>query len=487
VNTALIQTFTYSTTWSTVNGNLDLWTSKQTIVTSQDQLRAGIVSSVNTYGYGPSSSGEPFPLFIPEAPPPDPNVPVEETVTYQDGGGTTLETKTKSWYNAQQPQSEQISMNGGPNSQTTYTYGAGGEVTEKDEYDFGATSATRKTVTNYQGFGTTPIFTIGPSIFDRPCQTIVYNGSGARYSETDYYYDNGATTTPCGTAGTPSVTSAGGSSLTGHDITNYEVGSSSPRGNLTQKTKWLNTGGSPVITYSYDETGQVVSITDPCGNATCSDMVPPTPASTTYSYADNFVSTNSGTFTNTAGSPPSSYRTNAYLTKITAPPTNSFSHIKTYAYGYNDGQLTESFDQNNQPTTYKFNDKFDRLTEIDFPDLGQTAYSYNDAPPISTTTTSLVSSSPSTVQKQSTVIFDGMGNTRKTELLTDPDGETYTRIAYDGLGKKYQSWNPTRCDPDANPTSCSGETTYGITTDTYDALGRIKTVGQQDGSTVSTS
>jgi YD repeat-containing protein len=93
----------------------------------------------------------------------------------------------------------------------------------------------------------------------------------------------------CGTAGTPSVSSPGGAGLTGHDETNYGVSSTTcagkacPRGNVTQKTQ-LSSTGSPVTTYTYDETGQVLSMIDPCGNAACSDMVGST-HTTTYSYA----------------------------------------------------------------------------------------------------------------------------------------------------------------------------------------------------------
>jgi YD repeat-containing protein len=155
----------------------------------------------------------------------------------------------------------------------------------------------RRTVTNYQAFRATPIFPVAASIFDLPCQTIVYDGGLNRQGETDYYYDNDAsTTTPCSAAGTPSVT--GVTNLTGHDETNYAATSTSQaRGILTTMVQQCFRGinacaGNSTTTYTYDESGQCLSAADPRGNIT------------SYSYADSYLSTNTGAYTTKAGVAP---------------------------------------------------------------------------------------------------------------------------------------------------------------------------------------
>ena len=70
--------------------------------------------------------------------------------------------------------------------------------------------------------------------------------------------------------------------------------------------QWLNGGTSPSTTYTDHETGQVLSMEDPCGNGTCSDTIG-TNHTTKYYYADSY---SSGTL---------SGKTNAYLTMITNP------------------------------------------------------------------------------------------------------------------------------------------------------------------------
>jgi hypothetical protein len=108
--------------------------------------------------------------------------------------------------------------------ETTWSYNSNEMPIEQDDYDIGG-STLRKTVTNYQQ--------ISPSyIVNLPCQVIIYSDAAktARRAETDYFYDNGATATPCGAAGTPSVVGAGGSTLTNHDETLYSATATTPRG-----------------------------------------------------------------------------------------------------------------------------------------------------------------------------------------------------------------------------------------------------------------
>ena len=79
--------------------------------------------------------------------------------------------------------------------------------------------------------------------------------------------------------------------------------------------------------------------------------------------------------------------------------------------------------------------------------------------------------------------MDGLGHIVRTELVSDPDGSTYTASSYDGLGRTYQVWNPTRC----SPATTNGESTWGYTTYTYDALGRTCVLVPPDGTAISGS
>ena len=465
----LHQQFSYSpAAWNTNNPYGAFWTNKQTTVTTTDAVRNATFRTV--YTYAPMSAVSPPNTFTPTQ-----SDPVESSIAYYDTTGALLKTVSKTWANLRLLSSQTTTYPTGQSSETAWSYNSREMRAEQDDYDFGG-ALLRKTVTNYQQFANTPLYPNGPSIVNRPCQVVTY-GTGSRVAETDYFYDNGATGTVCGTAGTPSVVGAGGSSLTGHDEANYGATSTHPRGNLTQKTEWLNIGPtSPITTYAYDETGQTISMTDPCGNGSCSD-ISGTSHTTTYAYADNYSS----------GTPPG--ETNAYLTRI----TDALGHPTSYAYGYSDGQLTSSTDQNGQITGYKYNtppsgcsfpDDLDRLSEIDYPDLGKTTYCYNDAaynPSASSPSVTTTIALTSVTNKVSTVAFDGMRHTVQTILSSDPQGSTQTASTYDGLGRAYQTWNPTRCSP--AKTNC-GENTWGITAYAYDAINRITSSTEPDNSQV---
>jgi RHS repeat-associated protein len=489
----LHQHFAYVTNWNT-SAPFE-WTSKQTTVTTTDEVRNTSYNTVYTYvrataDVPPNTGGGPTQWD-----------PVESSIAYYDTNGNLLKTVYKTWANTRLLTSQETQYPSGLTNETTWTYNTRDQQTSKSDYDFAVTTTPppttpfstllRQVVTNYQQFNLS-LYPNLQNIADRPCQVITYASAGSnRVAETDYFYDNGAATTPCGTAGTPSLTGAGGSSLTGHDETNYSATSTTPRGNLTQKTQWRS-AGSPATTYSYDETGQVLSITDPCGNGTCSDMTG-TAHTTTYSFADNYLNTNSSGFTTTAGSPPSGKVTNAYLTKVTYPTTNGVAHIENFSYGYNDGELTQSRDQNSQLTTYKYNDSLGRLTETDYPDTGQTLVTYNDAVPSVTTCQNIngtasatcSATSPATGWKTTLLTMDGLAHPVQTELASDPSGPTYTATVYDGSGRKYQIYNPTRCS--SITTNCDNESTWGYSTTNYDALNRVTSVVEQDTSVVTTT
>lgn len=470
--------FSYSTCWvgsscsNPLCGSAESgWICKTTTVTTHDLVAKKTYTTTYTYT-SVAAPGQPqfvFPNYAFAA-----QIPVEQNVVYGDYSGSTAETVTESWLDPYLQHSEQITLGtSGPTSNTVYSY-TSGELQEKDEYDYGNTSSTptRKTVINYQPFSTYPSYLTYSSIIDRQCQYIVYDNAGKSAAETDYLYDRG--TAVCGTAGTPSVGSVSGLPTGTHDETYYGPSASIARGNVTTMIKKCFLGCSDAtVSYAYDETGQPTSMTDPCGNGTCSDMGD-TGHTTTYSYTDSPSGGNS--YGNS----------NAYLTSVTEPPTNGVAHVRSFTYNYAAGELASSTAENNKTTDYSYNtkpqncssqDTLDRLGEIDYPDGGKVTYCYNDSPASasspSVTTSELQNSS--NALKTSVAIRDGMGHVVETQLTSESQLETVNYV-YDGMDEVASVSNPYRSSP------APGDPPQGTISYTYDSLGRKVSETMQDGS-----
>lgn len=449
---ALQQDFAYSTTWA--NGN---WSSKQTIVTTHDLVRntSFVVTYTYTSGYLPTIpnaaiASSPFGAVT------APQVPTESSIVYQSISGATLKTVNKSWvqFDPFKLGCEATTLDNGQISSVTYSYGPGHIITDKREYDFGAPSCggtstpTRESSTTYQSFSNTPIYPGAPSILDRPQTTYIY-GAGALIAQTNYSYDQ-ISTGPV--ANLPTGT---------HDEINYSATSAAPRGNATSVTrKCLQTCADSITTYTFDETGQMLTLQDPCGSTSCNDMTG-TNHTTTFSYADNY------------DSPPTS-NTDTYLTNV----TDHLGHTVVYKYAFTDGQLIATTDQNSLVTSYLYADPLRRITETDHPDGGSTVLTYNDAAPTPSVTTAMKINTTTT--ETSVVIKDGVGHTIHSQLTSDPQGTVYTDTTYDGLGLVYTVSNPYRLGSD--PTSSPGTTTY-----VYDTLGRKLTQTYPDNSVLTTA
>jgi YD repeat-containing protein len=187
---------------------------------------------------------------------------------------------------------------------------------------------------------------------------------------------------------------------------------------------------------------------------------------------DPMIRTTTFSFVDQPTDAPPATNTNAYLTNIQY--ANGLQ--KKFKYQYDIGYLTQSTDENSKTTAYSYDDPLFRLTRINYPDGGETDYSYNDSAASVTTSKALtVDQSEITVAQR-----DGMFHTVQTQLASDPDGPTCVEMSYDGEGKLFTQSNPNRI--------CS-LTASGIPTSTfyYDALGRpIKTLKQDGTSTVQT-
>jgi YD repeat-containing protein len=449
VHIAETQTFNYSTTWpAQTPQNLLIqpnWTSKSTSVLTTDNVSG--LSFLKTYSYGPISlASTPFQVSSFAS-----QLPVEQTVTTYSGsttGTTALDISTKGWFNQFLQACEFHTVPSGVSAGhfLNYQYNTPQPSDEK-EYDYGQISnppsvcfIAAGSSLPYAPSSPTPIRETAKTFqladVYRPCKTKTLNSSGTSIAETDLYYDGGTTLCTSGPGNT--TQSVSGLPAGTHNETLYGPSSTLSRGSVTKVVQINLAGTSPMATYTYDETGQVFSMTDP------------RTYTTQYSFADNPAGGNS---------PGNS---NAYLTKITYPTVNGVTATKQFGYNYPIGYLASSTDENGQPTAYDYTDPLLRLTDVYDPPSPQNGNTqphthsvYVDGPGASVTTTNPIG-------VISTAHSDGMGHVTST-VLTDPEGNDTVATTYDGEGNVQSTSNPYRETSDP---------TYGITSYLYDALGR---------------
>jgi YD repeat-containing protein len=273
---------------------------------------------------------------------------------------------------------------------------------------------------------------------------VIFDVNSNKLAETDAYYDGSSSVCGSGGAATASVANL---SVTSHDQA-YGPTAATFRGNVTKVAAYLNNGTGPITSYTYDETGQELSATDPKGYIT------------SYSYTDKF----------TGGNP--SKNTNAYLTTITEPTVNGQKLLK-YSYDLPTGFLSSSTDVNNQVTMYAYADtsSLDRLTDIYQPASAQnggtkpdTHYSYIDGENSSVAVTSPIGGTV-------TDFLDGMGRTITSEASSPSSTTQTTATQYNGMGQIAGVTNSYFTSADAS---------FGVTSYLYDALGRKTTQCQPD-------
>jgi YD repeat-containing protein len=457
------QHFTYgTTTWGSGPGAL--WTTKSTSVTTTDSVAGS--SYVTNYQYvgQPTSSGVNFPNTFAAS--------VEQSISIAQGSAT-LKTVNKGWGDQYHLDCEVDTVGNVGSAAKYYLYAAGDQIADIKEYDYGQgnpnlcqsapyalnailtapAGASRETSVTYQAFPTAPY------LYDRPSQIVKKDGSGNVYAETDYLYD---ASTVLGTPGSATTSQVSNLPPNTHDELGYGPSSTRSRGNATEVIeKCLQNCPNSITTLKYDETGQITSITDPCGNGNCGDVTGSTQSGYTslYSYQDS--PSGGDVYGNS----------NAYLTHITYPPTaGGVTLQKSFTYNYSTGELASSTDENSQVTNYYYYDPLLRPTQVNYPDGGETTYIYNDLA-LTVTTSELMNNSGT--WRTTVAVLDGMRHTIQTQLTSDPDGTDFVDTSYNGMGLVYSQSNFHR----SSPASTDG-TSYSY----YDALGRKVAQINPDGS-----
>ncbi|MGO8791343.1 MAG: RHS repeat domain-containing protein, partial [Terriglobia bacterium] len=379
----LQQDFSYTTDWNSP-GDGKPW--KTTTVVTTDLQRPGSPAPNFTTVYTYS----PYP--IPDQPNDlqasgsvNTNVPLEQEIDYSDwtsGGGGLLSKVKKSWQD-QFLMTCQSTTQGGTTSRIDYTYTPyGGQITDKKEWDWGASDCSttasgnllRETQIVYHTFSGAPL------IFDRPDSVTIYGtidpSTSGEASQTQYTDYDGV-----GNAG---------------DKIQICLYRCSETGNLTTQ-------------YHYYGDGQVQYIIDPNLNRT------------QYSYACN----------------------DAYVTQVIYPSTNGVAHVANFQYGNcASGSLTQSSDENSPPnnTLYDYTDPLGRLKQVTYPDGGQSTYTYNDTPPTPSVEIDRKMDNSGNIFR-TVQVMDGLG--RVTQTQTGPStNPVLVDTKYDGSGLAWQVSNP---------------------------------------------
>ena len=209
----------------------------------------------------------------------------------------------------------------------------------------------------------------------------------------------------------------------------------------------------------YDDAGNIISSKHP--NQVLNSAL----GQTTYSYADSWGNT---------VCVPSGGNAAAYLTKI----TNALGQSSSSTYNSCMGTVASSTDVNSQTTTLAYDQmKMNRVSQQNFPDGGQTIYTYNDTTlPLSITSTQVMSAGQNLVNA---TVLDGLGRISETQVTSATPHNIYTDSYYDGVGHLSEVTNPYYYGS-SSPTD--GNTQYQ-----YDVLDRVTKVIAQDGGTTTTS
>jgi RHS repeat-associated protein len=363
------------------------------------------------------------------------------TVTIPGPSGNLVKKTTYTY-----DQSLSYSYNG-----KTYT-ASRGQLQNVTEYGFNSSTPYRTTYFSYLNpdpAGTSSEVDWYTSRLDMVTDVSTYDGSGNKLAETKITYDD----FPVTPVSTPVVQ---------HDTTSANLN----RGNPTTIQRLISGSNYAKTILHYDNTGQIVQISDPNTN------------NYSISYNDNFRYDSSP-----AQSPPSSLSwsgnpTNAYPTSITLPLVGAVN----FAYFWGSGKQAFTIDPNSADSYSHFLDPGDRLTHSFLPatngNRGWSFATYSANETQRDTYSAITDAAPSASCVScvhNTQTLDSLARPSQSTLASDPDGPTYTVISYDSSGHANTVKNPYRTTSDP---------TYGVTTRSYDSLGRPTLITEADNSKV---
>jgi RHS repeat-associated protein len=317
-----------------------------------------------------------------------------------------------------------------------------GDLTQKLEYDFGPGAhgpLLRQTDIVYQWQADTSGAYNTANLLNLPALTVTCSPNSPTY--------NPSTTTPLtpcnqktGSFTKLAETDSGyddSARLFGSGITTQHVTApSSVRGNPTSVGRWLNTSNSLVTSYTnWYDTGVIYQRIDPMTHKS------------TSSYSTAFAG--------------------AYPTQTCDP----MGHCVSGNYDFNTGLLTGFTDQNHNSSTYGY-DFMSRFTSAAFPDHGNVTVNYPNP-----TTVEILKLINAGLTDDASIYFDGLGHITRTVHASAPCHVTVD-TNYDGLG---------HLGSVTNPYCSTSDPTYGVTSNLYDALGRLTQTTKQDRSFVSSS